>query len=444
MTLNPFTSEILKRAEPMPNNPVPPDIDRKLFFKALSMHLTKNTLAHKNVSLLIIDIRNFKRFNSTFGFPCGDQIIHDTYQRLCQISMHKDCVMRIGNNEFAFILPGLDNPVLAGLAINRILKEMEKPFTWFDMTFKIDIHIGAVAVMGNALSSQAMLLKAENALQKAKLQQLPFFVDSSAENHEEPYNWRMEKDLLDALEQNRLELYYQPKISLKTGKPEHAEALLRWHSPEHGQIPPDQIIPILERAGKMMLLSKWLINTALRQANDWPREQGIIGVAINIPANIIHDRTLRDIVEDAIKIWGIKPELLTLEITESAVIQDQQSSYNNLSHLKQAGIKISIDDFGTGYSSLEYFKSIPADELKIDKSFVLNVLKKVADKNIVQLIIDLAHKFDLNVVAEGIEEKETLELLRTLDCDFAQGYHIARPMSQTKFIAWLNEFSTQN
>jgi EAL domain-containing protein (putative c-di-GMP-specific phosphodiesterase class I) len=312
------------------------------------------------------------------------------------------------------------------------------------MTFKIDIHIGAVAVMGNALSSQAMLLKAENALQKAKLQQLPFFVDSSAENHEEPYNWRMEKDLLDALEQNRLELYYQPKISLKTGKPEHAEALLRWHSPEHGQIPPDQIIPILERAGKMMLLSKWLINTALRQANDWPREQGIIGVAINIPANIIHDRTLRDIVEDAIKIWGIKPELLTLEITESAVIQDQQSSYNNLSHLKQAGIKISIDDFGTGYSSLEYFKSIPADELKIDKSFVLNVLKKVADKNIVQLIIDLAHKFDLNVVAEGIEEKETLELLRTLDCDFAQGYHIARPMSQTKFIAWLNEFSTQN
>lgn len=415
-----------------------PDINRRTFLKTLSFHLSKNAIAKKSVGLLIIDIRDFKRINRTFGFACGDQIIHDIFQRLNAVSQNEDCIMRIGNDEFAFMLPGLETPAYAGLAVNRLIKEMEKAFKWYDKEFRVDVCIGAAASIGDNLSSQELILKAEYALQNAKDRGLPFFLDGTDDSPQTPYNWELEKDLLSALKQNQLELFYQPKIDLKTGQTKHAEALLRWHSEKHGNIPPDQLVPIIERAGKMIDLTKWVLNTALRQMTEWPQIDAPLGVAVNIPANIVHERSLRDIIVDSLNIWGVQPHLLTLEITESAVIKDQQSSYNNLSHLKEAGVKISIDDFGTGYSSLEYFKNIPADELKIDKSFVFNMFNDSADRNIVQLIIDLAHKFNLSVVAEGIENEETLAILNKLDCDFAQGYFISRPINQQQFIQWLN------
>ncbi len=417
-----------------------PDIDRRALFKTLSYHLTKSAIAKKHVGLLIIDIRDFKRINRTFGFACGDQVLDDVIHRIRLISPHMECVIRMGNNEFALILPGMDSPAFVGLAVNRVRKEIDSSFRWYDKEFNVDICIGAAVTVGDRLSAQAMVLKSENALQQAKEEGLPFFLDTASDKDIDAFNWKLEKDLLDALAQNQLQLYYQPKISLANGLPLRAEALLRWNSPDHGSVPPDIMIPIIERAGKMTELTKWVLNSALRHLKDWPQTFGQMGVSINVPANIVHERTLRDMVNDALNIWGVKQEHLTLEITESAVIKDQQSSFSNLTHLNEAGIKISIDDFGTGYSSLEYFKNIPAKELKIDKSFVFNMFNDVADKNIVQLVIDLAHKFNLDVVAEGIEDVETLKILQTLGCDFAQGYYISHPISQSDFIKWLEEY----
>jgi len=187
----------------------------------------------------------------------------------------------------------------------------------------------------------------------------------------------------------------------------------------------------------MLDLTKFVINFALRQLTKWPQQYGEMGVAVNIPANIIHHQMMHDIIADAISIWGINPACLTLEITESAVIVDQESSFRNLQSLRDTGVRISIDDFGTGYSSLQYFKHIPADELKIDKSFVMPMAYDTDNLNIINLIIQLAHSFNIQVVAEGVEDEKSLQLLEKLGCDYAQGYHILRPVPNDDFVAWL-------
>lgn len=416
---------------------IAPEIARNLFFRTLAQHIHTSELAQKSLALILIDIRDFRRINRTFGYSCGDYVLAEIQQRISRLAKRPDNITRIGNNEYALILPGLDSPAYVALAISKLQEKLDDPFSWYEKEFKVDFCIGAVTLNAENISAQSLLAQAEIALQTAKAQSLPFHLDIANTEEQNDYNWQLENDLLQALKNHELRLFYQPKLELKTGKPIHAEALLRWQHPEHGNVPPDVVIPILERAGKMLDLTKWVLHSSLRHLKDWPLTHGDMGVAINIPANIIHDRSLREIVSDALNIWGIKPELLTLEITESAVIKDQQSSYNNLEYLKEAGIKIAIDDFGTGYSSLEYFKRIPADELKIDKSFIFNVFEDEADKNIVQLVIDLAHKFNLHVVAEGIENPETLQLLSELGCDYAQGFHISRPIPQDEFIEWL-------
>lgn len=421
---------------------VAPEIVRSHFFRSLAQQIHTTELAQKSLALLLIDIRDFKRINRTFGYSCGDYVLAEIQQRILRLAKRPDNIARIGNNEFVLILSGLDSPAYVALVINRLQEKLEETFSWYEKEFKVDFCIGAVTLHAQSVSAQSLLSQAEIALQTAKEQNLPFHLESANNEAQHEYNWQLEHDLINALKNHELRLFYQPKLELKTGKPIHAEALLRWQHPEHGNIPPDVVIPILERAGKMLDLTKWVLHSSLRHLKDWPQTHGEMGVAINVPANIIHDRSLREIIADALSIWGIKPELLTLEITESAVIKDQQSSYNNLEQLKEEGIKIAIDDFGTGYSSLEYFKRIPADELKIDKSFIFNVFDDHADRNIVQLVIDLAHKFNLDVVAEGIENQDTLKLLTELGCDYAQGYHISRPIPQHEFIDWLLNYQS--
>lgn len=416
---------------------VAPEIVRSQFFRALAQQIHTCELAHKCLALVLIDIRDFKRINRTFGYSCGDYVLAEIQQRILRLAKRPDNIARIGNNEFALILPGLDSPAYVALVLNKLQEKLDATFSWYEKDFQVDFCLGAVTLNAESVSAQSLLSQAETALQAAKEQHLPFHLEAANNEAQHEYNWQLEHDLLHALRNHELRLFYQPKLELKTGKPIHAEALLRWQHPEHGNVPPDVVIPILERAGKMLDLTKWVLHSSLRHLKDWPQTHGEMGVAVNIPANIIHDRSLREIVSDALSIWGIRPELLTLEITESAVIKDQQSSFNNLEYLKESGIKIAIDDFGTGYSSLEYFKRIPADELKIDKSFIFNVFEDDADRNIVQLVIDLAHKFNLHVVAEGIENPDTLNLLTELGCDYAQGYHISRPIPQHEFIDWL-------
>lgn len=414
-----------------------PVINRDLFLSRLATHLRQSRMAALGTGLFIVDIKQFRRINLSLGFHCGDQVLHDLESRLRKIVSTTDCIFRVGNNEFAVIVPTLQSPEFMQLIARQLQQVFDENFSWYDKEFRLDARIGATATRDSDCTALLMLTAAESALAQAKAEGVAFLQRTLNTEPAPSHDWQFENDILEAMEENAFALYWQPKIRLSDSNPLKVEGLLRWHSEKYGLVAPDRILPIIEYSGKMLDLTKFVINCALRQITKWPSQYGDMGVAVNIPANIIHHHMMRDIVSDAIRIWGVDPAKLTLEITESAVIVDQESSFRNLQSLRDTGVRISIDDFGTGYSSLQYFKHIPADELKIDKSFVMPMAHDTANHNIINLIIQLAHSFDIEVVAEGVEDEKSLQQLEKLGCDYAQGYHISRPLSNDDFVAWL-------
>jgi len=272
-------------------------------------------------------------------------------------------------------------------------------------------------------------------LSQVKLEGVQRIEDVLSEDGGDSTLGRVEQSLVEALQDNAFELYYQPKVELLTGTLKGAECLLRWQSPEGEFVSPDLIVEWAESAGRSYELTKWVVHKTLRQLREW-QDTLDIGLALNIPATLAGDPDLPALLRDAIGIWGVDPARVTVELTERAFIEDKQSGYDNLLKLGELGVNISIDDFGTGYSSLSYFKHIPATELKIDKSFIDSMLVDTQDMELVKIIINIAHQFGMTVVAEGVEDSESLHSLRELGCDIAQGYYLAKPLPADEFEAW--------
>ena len=253
---------------------------------------------------------------------------------------------------------------------------------------------------------------------------------------ETPQDMRLEQLFAETLHENAFQLYYQPKINLITGEARSAEALLRWEVEGRGFISPEVAVELADSTGRAYSLTKWVVHTALRQVREW-QDSIDVSVALNVQADLVNSPDLLTLLKDAIAIWGVKPERITVEITESAIIVDKESGFDNLLKMKQLGINLAIDDFGTGYSSLSYFKHIPANELKIDQSFVRTMRTDPQDLELVKIIIHIAHQFGLAVVAEGVEDKESLEMLRELGCDFAQGFYFSKPLPREEYEQWV-------
>jgi diguanylate cyclase (GGDEF)-like protein len=385
------------------------------------------------VGLLLLDIKDFSNINRLYGIEAGDALIMNINQRLGNMS-NQNMHFRLGNDEFAIILDHLSSPENLEYSASQLSIQMSHSFQWQNHNLPIQVNIGACASQTKDGNEQ-LLLATEHALSQAKKQNLNFYINDikNQQNIQDDINLR--RDFEKALHQNELEIFYQPKIRLKQPDDIYAEALLRWNHPELGFVPPDKFLPICEQLGLNLNLTKWVFNRTLREISQWPKEQKA-HVAINASADIIDNPELPEIIRYAINIWGVDPQQLTLEITEKAVIGDMQSGSQNLTKLREMGLNISIDDFGTGYSSLEYFKHIPADELKIDRTFIHHLKTDNADQKLTRIMIELAHTFGLDVVAEGIEDAETLEYLRALGCDFVQGYFIAKPMPFQNFTQW--------
>jgi EAL domain-containing protein (putative c-di-GMP-specific phosphodiesterase class I) len=281
----------------------------------------------------------------------------------------------------------------------------------------------------------------ESVLHEAKQDNKKIGISNVPEEDMLSDSWDIELAMEDILEQDQLLVYYQPQISLDSGGVKGVEALLRWKHPSKGFISPDYFIPIAERMGYIKPITNWILNTVLRHSATWTDKWGPLSVSVNIPPDFILQPDLKDQVASAIKLWGNDNIVLTLEIIERSLVVEPERCFSVLKELQDMGISISIDDFGTGYSSLSYFEKLPVDELKIDHSFVSNVLTKTSSQNIVKLIVDLAHAFDLEVVAEGVEDAASMEYLRKINCDIAQGYHIAKPMHQKQMKDWLLNYS---
>lgn len=417
-----------------------PSVDRLGLFKALNHYLALAAPNKTYMGLILVDVKNFTAVNRVFNYGHGDVVLFSLQQRLKEIADAENCVYRVGNDEFALILPSLESGASVVLKGNAVLEHVREPYLWNGQEFSFDAHIGCIALPADTTKPDQLLSGGERLLQKAKREQHSLGFATEVQNQEDDFVWMLEQDLLQALHNNELSLHFQPKIEVATGKPVPAEALLRWQHPEKGNISPSFIIEMITRLNREFELTKWVLSSALRQLKSWPTKWGEGGVAVNIPANLVHHPEFRQLVDDSLHLWQVKPEQLTLEITENAIVEDKQAGFNNLTYFKGQGINVSIDDFGTGFSSLEYFKSIPATELKIDKSFVINMSENSDDYNITKLIIDLAHRFKLRVVAEGVESMEALVKLKALGCNYAQGYFISKSLTADDYSAWLNTY----
>jgi len=414
--------------------------NRQSLFQQLEIIMNAHHAGQKKFALLLINIHHFRQFNITHGYRFGDQLLAAFFDRMKDISREHDFMARTGNSDFVMVLPEIMNEGHATLAAVKLQSMLEEPFELDGNRINISACIGIVIFPDHATEIEDLLKKSETSLVDAQKEIRSYSVYREGSNSQEKNRWDIEHDLKKAIEKSEFELYFQPQVYLDDGRLFGAEALIRWKNGDQGFVRPDIFIPIAEQNGQIYEITKWTLNGALWLMKAWPELPTPLKTAVNISTKMLAEPGLTDIVENALNIHGIPYEQLTLEITESAFVGDLPVIFRSLDELKSLGVNISIDDFGTGYSSMAYFKNIPANELKIDRSFVSFMLENQMDRHIVKTVIQMAQGFDLKVVAEGIEDEPTLLELKELGCDIAQGYHLAKPMPQDEFINWINNF----
>jgi diguanylate cyclase (GGDEF)-like protein len=396
-------------------------------------------------ALLVVELQRLQTINFTYGYLAGDEVLRAFAVQLDQILRNCDYIARISNDCFALLLTRVVNPGHAKLAAFKIQQLLEIPFNVKGEQVRCEAVVGLSLCPHHGTQSNRLLQAAEAGLQHAKRREEKLGMLGGADEIEISDNWDIEQDFSMAIERFELEAYYQPKILISGSKtiPYGAEALVRWNSPSRGIVPPNVFLPIAERMGLMKKLTAWMLNSAMRQSRNWSKTWGDLTVSVNIPPPIVSQPDFVDLVLSTKNIWEAGHISLCLEIVEQSMIEDSEVTFAKLKELREHGIKISIDDFGTGYSSLAYFRDIPTDELKIDRSFINHLGTDKANMNIVSLIIDLAHRFGLTVVAEGVEDQETMSILRDLQCDQIQGYYFSKPLAANDFRRWLHRFDAE-
>ncbi|MBV7458232.1 MULTISPECIES: bifunctional diguanylate cyclase/phosphodiesterase [unclassified Acidovorax] len=413
--------------------------NRERFREAVVLAIARSTGGAEPphpLAVLTLDLDRFKHVNDVLGYSFGDRLLQAVAERLRQqVPSPDNMVARLGGNEFAVLLRGADAATAHATAL-RITQSFEEPLAFEDQTVDLSAGIGIACWPGDADDADTLLSRSEIAMYAAKrrlsgAQQYDASFDSASAQ-----TLSLLTELRHAVEHHELRLYLQPKVPLHGQPGRAAEALVRWQHPQRGLVPPMQFIPFAEQTGFVRQLTLWMFEEVARLLAD-PRTQGLaLRVSVNLSTRDLLDPELSTRLADILVRHGVPASAFCLEITESAIMDDPQRAEAMLNRLSEQGFKLSIDDFGTGYSSLAYLKRLPVHELKIDKSFVMGMETGEDDAMIVRSTIDLAHNLGLTVVAEGVETAAILERLRTLACDEAQGYHIARPLPVDDFLAW--------
>jgi len=413
--------------------------DRRAFMLALRRTVSVANEKQESIALMVVDVDAFAAINGIHGYEFGDKALRHLAEQLQQVARDKDYIARIGDDRFAVILPRIMNPGHAELAVQKLLRLLDSPFQAGEARVKLAVTIGTALCPLHATHAEYLLRLAERALHAARLAgRRSEFPAETGKDDVLTELWDLEMDLSGAVQRGEMKLLYQPKVRCSDGRPVGAEALMRWQHRSRGMVSPDVFIPIAERTGQIKPLTIWAMNTALRQAAEWKHSFGDLSVAVNVPADLVAQSDLPDLVENALKLWGKEHVQLALEITERSLVATPEQSFRLLSKIRDMGVKVSIDDFGTGYSCLAYFRNIPADELKIDKSFVKSLLTDPACAELSSVIIDLAHRFGLSVVGEGVEDEAVAGALRERGCDVAQGHLYGKAMETAAFQAWLD------
>jgi diguanylate cyclase (GGDEF)-like protein len=405
---------------------------------------------HRIVSVLFLDIDNFKNINDTLGHVVGDELLREFSLRLLECLRVTDIVARIGGDEFGCILVSADGSGNAGLVASKIREVLRQPFDLQGHQITITASIGISVYPIDSLDADTLVKNGDTAMYRSKTagrDTYRFFTPEMNARAIEKLD--QENALRKALDRDEFVLHYQPKVDLISGWVTGMEALLRWKRPEHGVVGPLEFIPALEQTGLITQVGAWVIESVCRQIAEW-RHAGIgeIPVSVNVSGRQFSGSTLNQDVIRATQASGIQPgllefelqteralrensidsDLLELELTESSLMTHAKKTISILQRLKVLGIQISIDDFGTGYSSLSYVKRFPIDVLKIDRSFIQEITTNSADAAITTAIIDMAHSLHVRVVAEGVETAEQFDFLKGRGCDEVQGFYFSPPL----------------
>lgn len=390
-------------------------------------------------ALLLLDLNHFKDVNDTFGHAAGDRLLKQVATRLtnCLRQNEGDLVARLGGDEFAILLTNADETA-ARVVAARIAASLDQPFLVHEQELLLGVSIGIALYPDHGDDGETMLRYADIAMYVAKRGDQSIVLYAREHDLHSPDRLVLLNDLRRAIEDDELVVYYQPKVLLATRQVVGVEALVRWPHPTHGHVPPDTFIPLAESIGLIKQLTWQVLEKALRQHCHWRASGLTLDIAVNLSPSSLRDPRFVETIIALLLLYNVQPARLRLELTENAIMSDHVHAAAVLRRLMAHGVHISIDDFGSGYSSLLYLKQLPVDELKIDKLFVQQMSTTESDTTIVATTIDLAHKLGLHVVAEGVEDGATMNLLSGMGCDVVQGYYIAPPLSIEVLDAWLS------
>ena len=390
------------------------------------------------LALLFVDIDNFKTINDSLGYAAGNELIREVASRLELTVRGIDSVSRQGGDEFLIILSDLDCEETAISVARRIQHAASQPIFLSDMQLCTSLSIGIAFYPGDGDDFAVLLQKAELATQQAKLMgRDTFCLYDERMNTNTHERLGLEQDLRQALARGEFVLHFQPIVQLQNNALIGAEALLRWQHPQRGLLGPDVFITVAEQSGLIAGIGEWVLDEACQEAAKWHNGGcDALVVSVNLSAVQFQRGSLESIIHKALESTGLAPSMLELELTESMLLEQSDSFQQRLKSLKRLGVKLAIDDFGTGYSNLSYLQRFQVDKLKIDKSFVLNLNENEQNLAIVKAVIQMAHSLNLETIAEGIEDQQTQDILRSLGSDYGQGYYFAKPMPAADFLRY--------
>jgi len=416
--------------------------NRTVFFDHMTMAIASAFRNGKCFAVMFVDLDRFKDVNDSLGHMVGDELLKMVGKRLKSSIRKIDTVARFGGDEFTIILPEINHDHDAAVISEKILERLSSPFTVEGQELFVGASIGITVYPNDAKDEITLLRNADMAMYRAKEEGRNTYRFFSPEmSAKVTQRMQMEVDLRRALEGDELFLVYQPIIDISSERVTGMEALLRWNHPQRGLIQPDDFISLAEETGLIGPIGEWVLGTACKQANDWLVE-GLpaLRLSVNVSSQQLKHGLSGETIARQLAETCLPPDSLTLEITESLVMADTGEATAWLAAIQEIGVSLSIDDFGTGFSSLSYLKRIPADFVKIDRSFIAGITDNTEDEVLVKAIISLAHAMGFQVIAEGVETAEQLEFIKPLNCSYVQGFYYSKPLSKVEFEQFLRNF----
>lgn len=419
---------------------MPAPILREAFIERMTALIPASRRLGHDTALLLVDLHNLTQINHRHSFNLGDAMLSTVFGALRSAVQDERNVFRIGTHTFAVLLPGMTVSHFVAIAASQVRDAVSRALEEYHEFTPPRLVVGASMTQGALMPPMSLLAQAEINLSRARAGGGLDIESMLLASADDLLGDQLERPFEDALHRNEFDVYFQPQVACTDGQVVGAEALIRWQLDDRGFINPERIVELAAQAGKTFEFARSITNKVVRQVSQWRARHDSFTVSINVSADLLANADLPVVLTNAIGIWGVSANSVTLEITEETIVANLESNKRTLFELRDLGFGLSIDDFGTGYSSLAYLRRIPATELKIDRSFLVDSLSSKQDQRLLALMIDMAHLFGMEAVVEGVEDRQTQALLMSLECDVIQGWLVGQAMPPEDFARWLDDW----